>query len=191
MIRFRRRYETVTLRDCVPEISCLNSHTGRTALQFRLALYRPICTNGLIVCDETLPVWKVPHRGNYFDEVIAAVVRQAEQFTAVGEWVERMEGTVLDESQQVSFATQARALRFPTDRHIAVQPQQLLVARRQEDEGDDLWRVYNKIQESLIKGDLERRSASGRQMRTRPVRAIARDEAINAALWRLAASMAV
>jgi hypothetical protein len=32
VIRFRRRYETVTLRDCIPEIICLNAHDGRTSL---------------------------------------------------------------------------------------------------------------------------------------------------------------
>jgi hypothetical protein len=85
VIRFRRRYETVTLRDCIPEIICLNAHDGRTALQFRLALYRPVCTNGLVVCDQTLPAWKVPHRGNVLDDAIAAVIAQSEQFAAVGQ----------------------------------------------------------------------------------------------------------
>jgi hypothetical protein len=31
VIRFRRRYETVQLRDCLPEILFLNGHDGRTA----------------------------------------------------------------------------------------------------------------------------------------------------------------
>lgn len=97
----------------MPEIICLNSHDGRSALQFRLGLYRPICTNGLIVCDSTLPAWRLPHRGNVLDDAIAAVIAQSELFADVGRWVERMEQSRLDEPQRLTFAQEALSLRFP------------------------------------------------------------------------------
>ncbi len=168
----------------------MNSHDGRAALAFRLALYRPVCTNGLIVCDATLPAWKVPHRGNVFDAAISAVVMQAERFAEVGTWVERMERTMLDAPQQLAFAAQALALRFPTDRHAGVELQQVLEARRAEDVGDDVWRVYNRVQESVIHGDLIRRTASHRVVRSRPITAIRRDVQLNTALWRMATALA-
>lgn len=189
VIRFRRRYETVQLKDSIPEILCLNSHNGRTALQFRLALYRPICTNGLIVCSEALPVWKVPHRGDVFDQAIAAVVQQAEQFSEIGRWVERMEQTQLDAEQRVSFASRAMLLRYPSGQHSGMEPGQLLEARRSEDAGDDVWRVYNTIQENVMQGNQARQSASGRQLRSRPIRAIARDVEINSGLWQIAVGL--
>jgi hypothetical protein len=99
--------EDVTLRDCLPEIQFLNGHDGRTATQFRLALFRPVCTNGLIVCDETLPVWRVPHRGRTLDEIVAAALRQSEQLAEVGAWVERMERTPLDATQRLGLAAGA------------------------------------------------------------------------------------
>jgi hypothetical protein len=49
LIRFRRRFETVALRDAVPEILFLNSHDGTSAYQLRVGLYRAVCTNGLVV----------------------------------------------------------------------------------------------------------------------------------------------
>jgi hypothetical protein len=189
VIRFRRRYETVSLSDCIPEILCLNSHNGKNSLQFRLALYRPICTNGLVVCHETLPVWRVPHRGNVLDEAIEAVIAQSEQFAAVGAWVERMQNTQLQESQQLDFATRALALRFPKDRHLRMPPARLLEARRSEDAGTDVWHVYNTVQENVMKGDLEGRSASNRFIQTRPIRAVQRDVALNTALWRMATQL--
>jgi hypothetical protein len=64
VVRLRRRYETVALRDCVPEIIFLNSHDGTTAYQLRVGLFRPVCTNGLIACLGAFPVWRVPHRGD-------------------------------------------------------------------------------------------------------------------------------
>ena len=44
-VRLRRRYETIALRDSVPEILFLNSHDGTSAYQLRMALYRAVCSN--------------------------------------------------------------------------------------------------------------------------------------------------
>jgi len=190
VIRFRRRYEIVELRDCVPEILFLNGHDGRTATQFRLALYRPICTNGLIVCDDNLPVWRVPHRGNILDEVIEAAIRQSEQFAAVGQWVERMERTRLEPEQRHDFASRAITLRFPKRRPEGMRPDDLLQAQREEDRGHDLWTTYNVIQEHVIKGGLKYRTPANREMRSRGIRGIRQDVALNTALWNMAVGLA-
>src|ERR1700680_1094639 len=42
VIRFRRRFETVALRDAIPELLFLNSHDGTSAYQLRVGLYRVI-----------------------------------------------------------------------------------------------------------------------------------------------------
>lgn len=190
VIRFRRRYETVTLTDCIPEILFINGHDGRTATQFRLALYRPVCTNGLIVCDETLPVWRVLHRGNILDEVVEAAIRQSEQFAAVGLFVERMERTILEEPQRVAFAEAAIALRFPKRNPMGLQPSQVLEPRRPEDVGRSLWKTYNVVQEAVIKGGLEYRTPGNRSMRSRGIRGIRQDVHLNTQLWKNAVALA-
>jgi len=190
VIRFRRRYETVTLRDCIPEILFINAHDGRTATQFRLALYRPVCTNGLIVCDDTLPVWRVPHRGNILDEVIEAAIRQSEQFAAVGMFVERMERTMLEEPQRLAFAEAAISLRFPKHNTVGLQPHKVLEARRPEDVGRSLWKTYNVVQEAVIKGGLEYRTSANRLMRSRGIRGIRQDVHLNTQLWKNAVALA-
>src|SRR5580698_146931 len=63
-VRLRRRYETIALRDSVPEILFLNSHDGTSAYQLRMTLYRAICSNGLIVSRGAFPTVCVAHRGN-------------------------------------------------------------------------------------------------------------------------------
>jgi hypothetical protein len=190
VIRFRRRYESVTLRDCIPEILFLNGHDGRTATQFRLALFRPVCTNGLIVCDDTLPFWRVPHRGNTLDEVIAAAIQQSEQFAQVGQWVERMERTVLDVEQRMTFAAAALVLRFSKNRSPGLRPEHLLQPRREEDTRHDLWTVYNVVQEWVIKGGLSYQTTNKRQMHSRGIRAIREDVRLNTELWRMATALA-
>jgi hypothetical protein len=187
-IRFRRRFETVTLRDCVPEILFLNGHDGRTATVFRLALFRPICTNGLIVCEDTLPMWRIPHRGGILDEVVAAAIRQSEQFAEVGKWVERMEGTRLEPEQRLVFAASAMRLRFPKRRE-GMEAQQFLVPLRPEDAGQDLWTTYNVVQEHVIRGGVPYRHGPKRQMRSRGIRAIRTDVSLNTQLWKMATAL--
>ena len=157
--------------------------------QFRLALFRAVCTNGLIVCDDTLPVWRVPHRGNVLDAVLEAALAQAAQLEAVGAYVERMERTVLEDEQRVSFARYALGLRFPKMPPAGLEPAQVLKPRRSEDVGVDLWRTYNVIQEAVIKGGLEYRTATRRQLRSRSIRGIRQDVRLNEALWSHAVSL--
>src|SRR5207248_11438061 len=48
LLRLRRRYETVSLRDrSIPEVVLLNSHSGDQTYQLRMGLFRAVCTNGL------------------------------------------------------------------------------------------------------------------------------------------------
>ena len=73
ILRLRRRFETVRLRDSIPEIVFLNSHDGSSAYQLRMGLFRVVCTNGMIVSRGAFPAYCVSHRGNVVDEVVAAV----------------------------------------------------------------------------------------------------------------------
>ena len=190
LIRFRRRLETVELRDAVPEILFLNSHDGTSAYQLRVGLYRAVCTNGLVVSEGTFPVFSVAHRGDVVADVVRAALQISERFEALAGSVERMEHTRLDQLERIDFAAQAAALRFHGASETGLEPSRLLVPRRAEDAGDDLWRTFNVVQENVLRGGIVRRSASGRLMRTRAIRAIREDVRLNSALWELAVARA-
>ncbi len=55
--------------------------------------------------------------------------------------------------------------------------------RRWEGKKDDLWTVYQRLQENLIKGGLSGRNAKGKRARTRSVNGIDGDIKLNKALW--------
>ncbi|TLY98529.1 MAG: DUF945 domain-containing protein [Gammaproteobacteria bacterium] len=162
VIRLRRRYETVSLKDT---------------------------SNGLIVSRAAFPGYCVSHRGNVLDEVIAGALKVAERFESLAVQVERMEQRRLLKDEQLAFAERALALRFPDPAQSGMEPLQLLSCRRPEDVGDDLWRVYNRCQEHLLRGGLSRRSATGRLTRTRGISSIRRDVQLNGQLWDLAAQV--
>ena len=66
----------------------------------------------------------------------------------------------------------------------------ILVPRRPEDVGNDLWSTFNVLQENLLQGGILRRSPSNRLTRTRRITAIGEDVRLNSALWEMAIARA-
>lgn len=189
ILRLRRRYETVRLKDSIPEIVFLNSHDGSSAYQLRMGLFRVVCTNGMIVSRGAFPAYCVSHRGNVVDEVVTAALNIAERFESLAGHVERMEHRQLFKDEQIDFAGQALGLRFEDATQAGMQPSALLAVRRVDDAGSDLWSVLNRVQENLLRGGLSRRSVTGRLTRTRRISSIREDVRINSGLWDLASGL--
>ena len=112
ILRLRRRFETVQLRDSLPEIVFLNSHDGSSAYQLRMGIYRVVCTNGLIVSRGRLPDGACPIAADVVDDVITGALEMAERFDALAGQVERMEQRLLLKDEQLEFAAEALAIRF-------------------------------------------------------------------------------
>ena len=186
VVRLRRRFETVALRDSVPEVVFLNSHDGSSTYQLRLGLFRAVCTNGLIVSVGAFPALCVAHRGDIVDQVVTAALEASERFESLAGRVERMEQRPMDLHEQVRFAGRALSLRYPELAQAGMQPSQLLGCRRPEDASDTLWTVFNRVQESLLGGGMVRRTPTGRLSRTRRITSIREDVRLNGRLWDLA-----
>ena len=178
----------MALSDAIPELVLLNAHDGRSAYQLRVGLYRPICTNGLMVALGELAAVHVAHRGDVVESVVTQALQLAEQFGLIAEHVQAMESRLLRTDEREEFATRALALRFDAQRAHAIGVGQVLQPVRAEDQKPDLWSAFNIVQEHLMRGGLRRRTASGRLAVTRGIRAIGEDVRINTGLWQLAAS---
>ncbi len=151
-----------------------------------MSIYRAVCTNGLIVSKGAFPSVYVPHRGNVVEAVVTGALEMAERFDSLAACVERMEARKLNRIEQIEFAERALRLRFPDTEASGVHPSQLLTVRRPEDLADDLYTIYNRVQEHLCQGGVSHRSATGRRVQTRGIRSIKRDVELNGRLWDLA-----
>jgi hypothetical protein len=167
------------------EIILLNSHDGTSSYQMLAGMFRFVCQNG-IVCGDNVSDIRVPHKGDVIGEVIDGAFKVLDSFEAQTQQREGMEATVLDEGEQTAFARAALALRYDDDRPAPVTEQQLLAPRRFEDRGSDLWSTFNRVQESMTRGGLHGRNASGRATTTRAVTGIDQNIRLNRALWVLA-----
>ncbi|WNN51045.1 DUF932 domain-containing protein [Hafnia alvei] len=171
----------------VPEIIILNSHGGESSFQLLPGDFRSICINSL-VCGQSLGEIRVPHRGNVVEKVIEGAYEVLGVFDRVEERREAMQSLMLPPPAQQALAHAALTYRFGEEHH-PVTPSQILMPRRHEDQRDDLWTVYNRVQESLIKGGLASRSAKGKRSQTRAVNGIDGDVKLNRALWVMAENM--
>jgi len=172
------------------EIILLNSHDGSSSYQMLSGLFRFVCQNGM-VCGETLGDVRVPHKGNIVQNVINGAFDVLDGFDLIREQKEGMQALTLNRDEQTAFAHAALSLRYdPTDdTPPPITETQLLTPRRFEDRSDDLWTVFNKLQENLTRGGLHGRSRSGRAMSTRAVTGIDQNVKLNRALWVLADAM--
>ena len=189
MLRFQQARESVTLVDAIPQIVLINSHDGKCSYQLRAGLFRPVCTNGLLTRVGDFGLIHVPHRNNIVQNVVDGALALTRDFSRVGAVIERMARMALTVAQRVQFANQALSVRYPHGQHQPVAAEQVLVPRRAGDAGDDLWRVFNMVQEHLMVGGVAGRSAKGRATQSRAIRAIREDVRINNELWQLAIAL--
>ncbi|KVH28725.1 DUF932 domain-containing protein [Burkholderia cepacia] len=173
------------------EIVLLNSHDGTSSYQMLAGTFRFLCQNGMVAGQNIADI-RVPHKGNVVQNVINGAFDVLDGFTLIREQKDGMRAVTLDRDEQHAFARSALALRYePTDAEVPapISESQLLAPRRFEDRRDDLWTVFNRVQENLTKGGLHGRSRSGRAMSTRPITGIDQNVKLNRALWMLADAM--
>lgn len=190
LIRFRREDQLAQAE--ARELVMVNSHDGSSAFQLDAGIFRLACSNGL-VCGNADIRQSIRHSGNVRDEVIGAAFRVLDNFETIAAEIDAMKSVQLSAPLQIAFANAAIAARFDSDAK-PVNADQVLRARRAADTGADGWSVFNRIQENVIRGGLHGRTvdANGRtaRRRTREVTGIDQGNALNRALWTLAAEVA-
>ncbi|MGU1745218.1 DUF932 domain-containing protein [Pseudomonas aeruginosa] len=185
MIRLRHASQ-IDARGEANEIILLNSHDGTSSYQMLAGMFRFVCQNGL-VCGDTVADVRVPHKGDVAGQVIEGAYEVLHGFEQAQQSREAMRAVTLDGGEAEVFARAALALKYDDPNKPApITERQVLAPRRLDDNRADLWSVFNRTQENLIRGGLAGRGGNGRRQRTRPVQGIDQDLRLNRALWLLA-----
>ncbi|AZU14292.1 hypothetical protein AC611_16760 [Xanthomonas phaseoli pv. phaseoli] len=171
------------------EIILLNSHDGTSSYQMLAGMFRFVCHNGL-VCGDTTADIRVPHKGDVAGQVIEGAFEVLRGFERVQASRDAMQAITLEAGEEELLARSALALRYddPT-KPAPITEKQLLAPRRFDDRRSDLWSVFNRVQENIVRGGLSARAANGRRQRTREVQGIDQNIRLNRALWILADGM--
>jgi hypothetical protein len=171
--------------DVVPQVMMLNSHDRSSGFHLYAAMYRLICDNGMIVSDgaEVTPI-KVHHTVRMVENVIDRSLELIKCIDGVYRLRGDMLKTELTSKAALTFAK--HAVQFRPPRAAVLAPETLLVPRRKEDDKFDLWHVFNRVQENMLRGGNETTSEDGRVVMTRGIGRIERDVEVNTKLWSLA-----
>jgi hypothetical protein len=199
MLRLRRLDDVQKFQvgDTVFEIVLKNANDGTAKYDLLAGLFKILCMNSLVAQTDDMETLSVRHSGDVTTKVIEGtykVLDTAEQsLRAPQDWP----AITLNRDEAQIFAESAHTLRFAdSDGNVAtpIKPQQLLIPHRREDQGANLWNVFNVVQENAIRGGLTAmgHDANGQPRRTttRGVNGIDQDVKLNRALFTLAARMA-
>ncbi len=181
-VRMRHQDAQLEVNGAVPEIVVVNSHDGSSSLRFMAGLFRMVCSNGLIVQQASTGFARVLHNRNAEQEALEAAQKVLSDAQENARRIELFRQRVMKPIEVMEFATLA-------SRDVwsgKIDPDKLLMVRRPEDQNPDLWSVFNRVQENLIKGGVPGKSINGRNTRTHGIRAMDNSLKVNMRLWQLA-----
>jgi hypothetical protein len=183
-----------------PQMHLGNSGNGTSALRNLGGLLRRACLNQLYAGIRVVG-GVFHHRGaGLEDRVVAGARDLRKNFDRVISKVDLWRAIELSPEQQLELARAAVSARWPVNGPASVDflgRNSVLEVRRAEDQKNDLWTTFNRVQESMLRGGF---NARFRQVgedgvgvvdrRVRRVTGIAATERINVQLWELAESVA-
>ena len=183
---------TSTVDSYAPQIVLTNSHNGSGAFKLQMGVFRLVCLNGMVTGD-TYATETIRHVGFATDKVESAARVMADSAPRVISTIQKMQDIELDPSQYQWLAHEAVKVRFPEltyAPYINWNANAIGVANRRVDEGLDLWKCFNRMQENCIRGHRYQKFYTNNEAkaprRLPTVNNIGRDLKINSQLWDLA-----
>jgi hypothetical protein len=104
--------------------------------------------------------------------------------------VGRMMSRELTIDEKIQFVRESAKIRFNAEKTLNdLEIVGLLTPNRKDDEGDDLWKVFNVVQEKMIRGGVQVSNQRGKVTKMRKIDNIIAQNTINTKLWTLAEEM--
>ncbi len=184
--------------DSFPRIIMTNSHDGMQAFKFSVGIFRLVCSNGLVVADEQFSDFKIKHKGYTFAELRDVVTTAVKDLPNKVEVLNEMKSRILTQDEKNKLALDAmlvragikigskKAKKFIYDEETI---EDILEPKREEDKGDDLWRVFNVVQEKITQGEFSAALKGAKVRKVRKIKSFEKDLKVNKDLFQLATSL--
>jgi len=140
-----------------PQILLTNSHDGKNSFKFQAGLFRMICENGLVIADESFEDYSIRHMGYDFESLQSLIKEMVANLDVTVESMNKMKQIELDEKQQIELAKKLLEVRLEDtgNTYDKNQPEMINWSQRKEDNGVDLWSVFNRQQENIMEGNFK------------------------------------
>ena len=184
--------------DAYPRILLTNSHDGMQAFKFSVGIFRMVCSNGLVIADEKFSDFKIKHKGYTFGELRKVVKQAVNDLPNKVQIMNDMKNRILSPEEKHKLALDAMLIRanvkpgseqaeaFNYDDETIVD---ILDPRREADKGDDLWRVFNVVQEKITQGDFHAALTGAKVRKVRKIKSFEKDLKVNKELFKLATAL--
>lgn len=168
-----------------PQILLTNSHDGKNSFTFTPGLFRMICENGLVVATEQFADFRVRHMGYDFEALQSTIHSIVESLPLTVESMNKMKSIILEEEAMFQLAKDLLDIRMVgTDNtYEAAALDSILTPQRHEDRGDDLWTVFNRVQENIMEGNFPYRTLTGKVRQARKIKNFKQDLDLNKQLF--------
>jgi hypothetical protein len=184
--------------DSYPRIIMTNSHDGMQAFKFSVGIFRMVCSNGLVVADEQFSDFKIKHKGYTFTELRNVVKQAVEDLPNKVQVMNDMKNRILTQEEKNKLALDAmliradikpgseKAIKFNYDAETI---EDILDPKREADKGNDLWRVFNVVQEKITQGEFSAALSGAKVRKVRKIQSFEKDIKVNQKLFKLATSL--
>jgi len=184
--------------EAYPRILLINSHDGMQAFKFSVGIFRLVCSNGLVVADEQFSDFKIKHKGYTFSELRKVVKTAVADLPNKVKIMNDMKSRILTQEEKNKLALDAmliragikpgseKAAKFNYDDETI---EDILDPKRDADKGDDLWRVFNVIQEKITQGEFSAALRGAKVRKVRKIKSFEKDIKVNQELFKLATSV--
>jgi hypothetical protein len=170
-----------------PQILLTNSSDGKNAFTFRAGLFRLVCENGLVISTQDFANMRIRHYGYKFEDLKATITNIVEKLPLTVASMNKFKQIQLNKKQIIKLAKEALNIRFGEVEmnRITVDWNEFVKPTRREDEGTDLWSVFNVVQEKVLEGDFNY-VAGNRSRKARKIKNFSQDMELNSRLYELA-----
>ena len=201
MIAFARTIDTDFAQgDVRPEIILYNSHDGSSSVKLFAGAFRFICSNGIVAGDGFQN--RMYHNTSALSGFEDMLRNTVANLPAMMERINLLKSVQLSSATAYEMAKRSVATRwdmfdaqtkgvYAIDKTIT----DVLAINRNEDDHMDAFTVFNRIQESVIRGkafvkSLTEATPHGSIRKARPINSVKENIRINGELWDIAEEMA-
>jgi hypothetical protein len=172
------------------EIALYNSSDGTSRFKMEVGIFRMVCSNGLVIKSHDFGGINMRHSGYSFDALKVSIDEMVAGLPNVVNKINTFTARELTQHEMTTLAQSAYSLRNSGREATPEEVTAFLAPRRSEDAPNNLWCVFNRLQESVVAGGSMLVDRRGRVRVAKPINNLDKGLKLNQELWSLAEAMA-
>ena len=170
------------------EIALYNSSDGTSRFRMEVGIFRMVCSNGLVIKSHDFGGINMRHSGYSFENLKVSIEQMVAGLPNVVNKINTFTARQLTENEMQELAQRAYGVRNSGRQATAEEVASILKPRRDADKPNNLWCVFNRLQEAIVTGGSMLVDRRGRVRAAKPINNLDKGLKLNQELWELAES---